>query len=194
MPRAKADSNKPRGRMTAYAYFMQTCRQEHKNKHPDENVVFLEFSKKCASQWKTMSDKEKKRFQGMADRDKVRFDDEMKHYEPAPGAGGRGSKRKQTKDPNAPKRSLSAFFWWLLYILLKVTALTIDISISNSRFCNDERGHVKEQHPDYTLGDIAKELGKRWAEVDEATKANYAAMAEKDKARYERVSCQIILL
>jgi len=164
MPRAKADSNKPRGRMTAYAYFMQTCRQEHKNKHPDENVVFLEFSKKCAGQWKTMSDKEKKRFQGMADRDKVRFDDEMKHYEPAPGAGGRGNKRKQTKDPNAPKRSLSAFFW----------------------FCNDERGHVKEQHPEYTLGDIAKELGKRWGEVDEATKANYAAMAEKDKARYER--------
>ena len=54
MPRAKADSNKPRGRMTAYAYFMQTCRQEHKNKHPDENVVFLEFSKKCASQWKVI--------------------------------------------------------------------------------------------------------------------------------------------
>ena len=54
MPRAKADSNKPRGRMTAYAYFMQTCRQEHKNKHPDENVVFLEFSKKCAGQWKVI--------------------------------------------------------------------------------------------------------------------------------------------
>ena len=55
MPRAKADSNKPRGRMTAYAYFMQTCRQEHKNKHPDENVVFLEFSKKCASEWKVIN-------------------------------------------------------------------------------------------------------------------------------------------
>jgi high mobility group protein B1 len=151
--------------MTAYAYFMQTCRQEHKNKHPEENVVFLEFSKKCAGQWKTMSEKEKKRFQGMADMDKVRFDDEMKHYDPPAGTGGgRGSKRKQTKDPNAPKRSLSAFFW----------------------FCNDERGHVKEQHPEYTLGDIAKELGKRWGEVDEATKANYASMAEKDKARYER--------
>ena len=54
MPRAKADSNKPRGRMTAYAYFMQTCRQEHKNKHPDETVVFLELSKKCAGQWKVI--------------------------------------------------------------------------------------------------------------------------------------------
>ena len=52
MPRAKADANKPRGRMTAYAFFVQTCREEHKKKHPDENVVFSEFSKKCAERWK----------------------------------------------------------------------------------------------------------------------------------------------
>lgn len=57
-----------------------------------------------------MSDKEKKRFQEMAEKDKIRFDDEMRHYEPAEGKG-RGRKRKQAKDPNAPKRSLSAFFW-----------------------------------------------------------------------------------
>lgn len=54
MPRAKADANKPRGRMTAYAFFVQTCREEHKKKHPDENVVFAEFSKKCAERWKVM--------------------------------------------------------------------------------------------------------------------------------------------
>ena len=48
----------------------------------------------------------------MADRDKLRFDDEMQHYIPPAGAGGRGGKRKQVKDPNAPKRSLSAFFWY----------------------------------------------------------------------------------
>ena len=54
------------------------------------------------------------------------------------------------------------------------------------------RGIVKEQHPEYTLGDIAKELGRRWGECDEVTKANYASMAEKDKARYERVSLTLI--
>lgn len=63
------------------------------------------------------------------------------------------------------------------------------------RFCSDLRGPIKEQHPEYTLGDIAKELGRRWGEVDEHTKANYAAMAEKDKARYERVrTCFIKLI
>lgn len=51
MPRAKADA-RPKGRMTAYAFFLQTCREEHKKKHPEENVIFTEFSKKCAERWK----------------------------------------------------------------------------------------------------------------------------------------------
>lgn len=51
MSRVKADA-KPRGRMTAYAYFVQTCREEHKKKHPDETVIFAEFSRKCAERWK----------------------------------------------------------------------------------------------------------------------------------------------
>ena len=51
----KRDPNKPRGRMTGYAYFVQTCRAEHKRKHPGESVVFTEFSKKCAARWKVCS-------------------------------------------------------------------------------------------------------------------------------------------
>lgn len=43
---------KPRGRMSSYAFFVQCCREEHKKKHPAENVVFAEFTKKCASKWK----------------------------------------------------------------------------------------------------------------------------------------------
>lgn len=52
MPRVAKGDAKPRGRMTAYAYFVQICREEHKKKHPEENVVFAEFSKKCAERWK----------------------------------------------------------------------------------------------------------------------------------------------
>jgi len=50
----KKDTGKPRGRMTAYAYFVQICREEHKRKHPEEAVVFAEFSKKCGERWKVM--------------------------------------------------------------------------------------------------------------------------------------------
>ncbi|XP_024867576.1 high mobility group protein DSP1-like [Temnothorax curvispinosus] len=163
MPRGK--DSKPRGRMTAYAFFVQTCRQEHKKKHPEEKIVFREFSKKCAMRWKTMSDIEKKRFHEMAEKDKKRYDTEMQNYTPPKGENkGRGKKRKHIKDHNAPKRSLSAFFW----------------------FCNDERGKVKMLNPEYGVGDIAKELGKKWSDADPETKSKYEAMAEKDKARYER--------
>lgn len=160
MPRKDA---KPRGRMTAYAFFVQTCREEHKKQHPDENVVFAEFSKKCAERWKTMLDKEKKRFHEMAEKDKKRYDTEMQDYVPPVGEK-RGKKRKQIKDPNAPKRSLSAFFW----------------------FCNDERGKVKAVNPEMTVGEIAKELGRRWSDITPEMKNKYEQMAEKDKARYER--------
>jgi high mobility group protein B1 len=43
---------KPKGRMSAYTFFVQTCREEHRKKHPNENVNFTEFSKKCAERWK----------------------------------------------------------------------------------------------------------------------------------------------
>lgn len=157
------DADKPRGRMSAYAFFVQTCREEHKKKHPNESVVFAEFSKKCSERWKTMSDKEKHRFHQLADKDKKRYDGEMANYKPAKTTG-RGGKKKRTKDPDAPKRSLSAFFW----------------------FCNDERPKVKVTMPDSTVGDVAKELGRRWNECTEDQKSKYEALAAKDKARYEK--------
>ena len=55
MGRGKNADSKPRGRMTAYAFFVQTCREEHKKKHPEESVIFAEFSRKCAERWKVSS-------------------------------------------------------------------------------------------------------------------------------------------
>jgi hypothetical protein len=45
-------ANKPKGRMSNYTFFVQMCREEHRKKHPNENVNFTEFSKKCAERWK----------------------------------------------------------------------------------------------------------------------------------------------
>ncbi|KAG1673138.1 High mobility group protein DSP1 [Nymphon striatum] len=162
--RAVKDANKPKGKMSAYAYFVQICREEHKKKNGDEKVSFAKFSKKCSERWRSMNDKEKGRFRDMADNDKKRYDEEMKSY--VPPKGEKGKKRKRTKDPNAPKRSLSAFFF----------------------FCNEERGAIKAAHPEHGVGDIAKELGKMWNQVDETTKSKFEAKAAKDKLRYEAVS------
>ncbi|XDB48490.1 hypothetical protein AB1E18_002074 [Capra hircus] len=68
--------------MSSYAFFVQTCREEHKKKHPDSSVNFAEFSKKCFERWKTMSAKEKSKFEDMAKSNKARYDREMKNYVP----------------------------------------------------------------------------------------------------------------
>jgi high mobility group protein B1 len=59
-------------------------------------------------------------------------------------------------------------------------------------FCNDERPKVKAINPEYGVGDVAKELGKRWSDADPEVKSKYEAMAEKDKARYDRVSWSLL--
>ncbi|XP_071559580.1 uncharacterized protein [Temnothorax nylanderi] len=74
----------------------------------------------------------------------------------------RGTKRYRDKD--APKRALSAFFY----------------------FCQELRGKMRELHPEMGVGDIAKELGKLWMSTDLQTKSKYMAVAEEDRARYER--------
>ncbi|KAK8748725.1 hypothetical protein OTU49_015959 [Cherax quadricarinatus] len=158
--------DKPRGRMTAYAYFVQTCRSEHKKLHPDENVQFAEFSRQCSERWKTMSEKEKKKFHDMAEEDKTRFNEEMKDFVPPAGGrrGRRGRGNKPPKDPNKPKRALSAFFY----------------------YANDERAKVRAANPDFSVGEVAKELGRQWAEMSESEKIKYEKMAEEDRARYNK--------
>merc|ERR1711862_231807 len=77
------------------------------------------------------------------------------------------------KDPNAPKRALPGFFW----------------------FSNDERQKVRAANPNFAVGDIAKELGRRWAEADPSHKSQYEARAEKDRERHikQKAECQQVL-
>ena len=82
---AKADPKKPKGKMSAYAFFAQMCREEHKKKTPEVPVNFAEFSRKCPEKRKIMSGKEKSKFDEMAKVDKVCYDWEMKDYGPAKG-------------------------------------------------------------------------------------------------------------
>ncbi len=85
-------------------------------------------------------------------------------YLPGPvGPGGRRRRRrkKKMKDPNAPKRCMSAFFW----------------------FSQDERSKVRAANPDFAVGDIAKELGRRWSEAEGPIREKYEKLAAEDRAR-----------
>ncbi|KAH8876451.1 High mobility group protein isoform 2 [Schistosoma japonicum] len=109
--------------------------------------------------FQNLSAKEKKKFKDLAEKDKERYRCEMEHYEP-PADEGRSKKRK--RDPDAPKKGLSAFFL----------------------FCNDERPKVKSENPDWKVSEVAKELGRRWEHCK--NKAKYESLAQVEKERYEK--------
>jgi len=71
--------------------------------------------------------------------------------------------QKKKKDPNAPKQPLSAYFI----------------------FSTEERLKVKEGNPNFSICDVAKELGRRWADMDPALKQRYQARAEEERQKYD---------
>uniref|UniRef100_A0A8C5ZJU6 HMG box domain-containing protein n=1 Tax=Marmota marmota marmota TaxID=9994 RepID=A0A8C5ZJU6_MARMA len=156
----KGDTKKLRGKMSSYAFFVQTSWEEHKKQHPDASVNFLELSKKYSERWKTMSAKEKGgKFEDMAKADKAHFEREMKTYIPP-----KGETKTKFKDPNAPKRPPSAFFL----------------------FCSEYHPKIKGENPDLSIGDVAKKLGERWNNIAADDKQPYEKKAAKPKEKYKK--------
>jgi hypothetical protein len=71
--------------------------------------------------------------------------------------------QKKKKDPNAPKQPLSAYFI----------------------FSTEERLKVKEENANYSICEVAKELGRRWADMDPSVKQRYQARAEEERQKYD---------
>merc|ERR1719204_2512815 len=69
---------------------------------------------------------------------------------------------KAPKDPNCPKRPLSAYMLWMASV----------------------REEVAEQHPNYSITDVAKKLGKMWKSVTDKEKEQYISQASALKAAY----------
>lgn len=71
-------------------------------------------------------------------------------------------KQRKKKDPNAPKKALSAFMV----------------------YSNDVRAQVKEDNPGIAFGDVAKVISEKWKALGAEEKAPYEAKAAADKDRY----------
>jgi len=72
--------------------------------------------------------------------------------------------QKPMKDPNSPKRPLSAFML----------------------FSQEERMKVMEENPDFLVTDVAKELGKKWAAMDRVVKGSYEERYQEAKKLYDK--------
>ncbi|XP_063726472.1 TOX high mobility group box family member 4-like isoform X2 [Symsagittifera roscoffensis] len=157
----KKNPVKPKGKMTAYAFFVNACRLEHHNQFPGQKIKLSEFSTVCAKRWKEMTMDQKRPFAEMADRDKMRYENELKLLFPGENTPKR---RRKKKDPNAPKKNLSPFF---IFSKLK-------------------RPEIMKDHPSKGVGEISKVLSAEWSNMSEEDKSMYVRMSEEDKVRYQK--------
>lgn len=71
---------------------------------------------------------------------------------------------RKKKDPDAPKRSLSAYMF----------------------FANENRDIVRAENPGISFGQVGKLLGEKWKALTPEDKIPYENKAETDKKRYEK--------
>lgn len=81
-----------------------------------------------------------------------------------PKASDGGDKTKKEKDPNAPKRNMSAF---ILY-------------------SNATRADVRVANPNATFGDIAKRLSEKFKSLTQEDRASWDRKTATDKERYQK--------
>jgi len=122
-------------------------------------------AKILSQRYKSLPDKEKKKWEKKAEKDKKRYQEEMKNYEPPDDEEPTGKRsKKQKKDPNKPKRNMSAYFLYSVSI----------------------RPEVRKEHPDASFGQIAKIISQKFKDLSDKERQPWVQKANEDKKRYER--------
>lgn len=150
---------KPRGRLSAYAFFVEKAEEDFKREHPNEEIVFTEFSRGCIEKWKKMSESEKLEYFQLADENTKRLQENP--YVPPENVQDEEVKR----DPDLPKPAHSVYYY----------------------FCVVERPKVMADPPagkDHEY--VPKELYRRFHDLSSAEKAKYEELAAKDMIRFEK--------
>ena len=88
----------------------------------------------------------------------------MKHYVPMDDPTGGGKRKKAKKDPDAPKRNMSAYFLFSVHIRLT----------------------VKEENPEAAFGDIARIISAKYKALKDSERKVWEDKAAEDKERYQR--------
>eukprot|EP00668_Euglena_longa_P038193 GGOE01049181.1.p1 GENE.GGOE01049181.1~~GGOE01049181.1.p1 ORF type:complete len:247 (+),score=59.07 GGOE01049181.1:46-786(+) len=162
----KKDPNAPKRPLTAFFIFLSEKRETYLKENPTLKSKNTEVVKALSEVWKKVDHKP---FEEKAAADKKRYEAEMKNYTPPEGfdddepetKGKRGKKKE--KDPNAPKRALSA------YML----------------FSTSEGPKIRETVKADPKSAMAK-IAEAWKNVDQATKQKFEKLAVEDKKRYDK--------
>lgn len=119
------------------------------------------ITKLVSEAWKAVSPEEKAKYEQMARDDKKRYDIERSNYKDE--RGNLIANKKKLRDPNAPKRPMSAFL----------------------AFANSRRAEVKAQNPNGSNGEISKILSKMWKEAPTSVQQEYRGKEAAQWATYK---------
>jgi hypothetical protein len=161
--RKKKDPSAPKKWNTSYIIFCSENREKIKIKNP--NMSATQTTTKLGEEWKSLTEKEKKKYEDLSLKDKKRYEEEMKNYTPSEESEEEESskqKKSKKKEKTGPKRPMSAYMY----------------------FCQEKRPEVKEKHPSMNGKEITTELGLMWRKMNEKDKKPYEDKQDKDKTRY----------
>ena len=148
-------------------------------------LCFRQQARLLAAEYKSLGEKEKRKWEKKAEQEKLRYKEEMEHYVPMDDPSG-GSRKKQKKDPNAPKRKCHVAQG--LHCQARLSHLVV-IGAGNMSayflYSVHIRPIVKEDNPDASFGDIARIISGRFKGLSSKEKKIWDDKAAADK----EVSC-----
>lgn len=151
----RKDPNAPTKPRSAYIMFCVEHRPKIAKEHTDQKEVMVALGQA----WKSLSDRERHRYEKKAQEDRRRYEEQMKTYTPPEGEEFGPTRRKR----EGPKRPQTAYLF----------------------FCNDKRGSVVKKNPELQGRDVTRHLAQMWKETKDKDRTKYNKLAEADRERYQ---------
>merc|ERR1719219_2454395 len=170
MVKAPKDPNAPKRPLSAYMLWAAATRDEVVEDNPEfSNTDVARFLGKM---WKDVGEGEKEPFVQKAEKLKAKYESAKAKYIKSSGYKkfqeelkewkAKAAKKPFPKDPDAPKRPMSSYMF----------------------FVNEQRPYVVSEHPDMKATDVLRELGKRWSKLSSKQQAPYVVMQKEAKEQY----------
>eukprot|EP01128_Nolandella_sp_AFSM9_P011228 TRINITY_DN794_c0_g1_i3.p1 TRINITY_DN794_c0_g1~~TRINITY_DN794_c0_g1_i3.p1 ORF type:complete len:213 (+),score=88.36 TRINITY_DN794_c0_g1_i3:553-1191(+) len=154
----KKDPNKPKRATTGYMFFMSETRPKILAENPGYGIA--EVAKRAGALWNALTDAQKAPYNAKYQKDKLRYEEEMKTYVPDPAYQTVSKKRK--KDPNAPKRNMNAYM----------------------HFAREFREGRKLRGESILPRELGKAAGEAYRALSPEQKMKFTDLAAADKERY----------
>ncbi|KAL4158495.1 hypothetical protein PRNP1_004271 [Phytophthora ramorum] len=157
----KKRPNEPRQPDTAYICFWKSRRPEVIAENP--LLAAPSVSREVGRQWRALPDHERRVWEDMAAKDKLRFQDEIARFQPALVATSEipPALKAPLKDPFAPKPAKTGFQLFMSHNRESFTLLNM------------------------TINEFRTEMSQLWKRLSDADKNEWYELAKLDERRYE---------